>query len=80
MAHFGWFRMDYTDMNIQSSLLQGLIGEMKKISGDVTFGGRVSYCAQTAWIQNATLVMPLSCAPFFALGYSFLISGMCLAE
>lgn len=40
----------------KSSLLSGLIGEMRKVSGSVTFGGRVAYCSQTAWIQNATLV------------------------
>ena len=40
----------------KSSLLSGLIGEMRKVSGNVTFGGRVAYCSQTAWIQNATLV------------------------
>jgi ATP-binding cassette, subfamily C (CFTR/MRP), member 1 len=34
----------------------GLIGEMRKVQGHVSFGGRVAYCAQTAWIQNATLV------------------------
>ncbi|KIJ66694.1 hypothetical protein HYDPIDRAFT_149564 [Hydnomerulius pinastri MD-312] len=39
----------------KSSLLQGLIGEMRKVSGQVTLGGRVAYCPQTAWIQNATL-------------------------
>ncbi|KAJ3128571.1 hypothetical protein HK098_003997 [Nowakowskiella sp. JEL0407] len=39
----------------KSSLLQGLIGEMKKMSGSVTFTGSVGYCAQSAWIQNATL-------------------------
>ncbi|KAI0710130.1 P-loop containing nucleoside triphosphate hydrolase protein [Earliella scabrosa] len=38
-----------------SSLLQGLIGEMRKVQGHVSFGGRVAYCSQTAWIQNATL-------------------------
>ncbi|KAG1747098.1 ABC protein [Suillus paluster] len=39
----------------KSSLLQGLIGEMRKVSGHVSFGGRVGYCPQTAWIQNSTL-------------------------
>jgi hypothetical protein len=34
----------------------GLIGGMRKVRGDVKFGGKVSYCSQTAWIQNATLV------------------------
>ncbi|KAI0091325.1 ABC protein [Irpex rosettiformis] len=39
----------------KSSLLMGLIGEMRKVAGHVSFGGRVAYCAQTAWIQNASL-------------------------
>ena len=40
----------------KSSLLLGLIGEMRKIQGQVTFGGTVAYCPQTAWIQNASVV------------------------
>ncbi|EPQ52646.1 ABC protein [Gloeophyllum trabeum ATCC 11539] len=39
----------------KSSFLQGLVGEMRKVKGEVTFGGRVAYCPQSAWIQNATL-------------------------
>ncbi|KAJ7056634.1 ABC protein [Mycena amicta] len=39
----------------KSSLIQGLIGEMRRIGGDFSFGGRVAYCPQTAWIQNASL-------------------------
>ncbi|KAI0733631.1 ABC protein [Fomitopsis betulina] len=39
----------------KSSLLQGLIGEMRKVGGHVSFGGKVAYCSQTAWIQNATM-------------------------
>ncbi|PPQ65049.1 hypothetical protein CVT26_015745 [Gymnopilus dilepis] len=39
----------------KSSLLQALIGEMRKTEGMVTLGGSVSYCPQTAWIQNATV-------------------------
>ncbi|KAK8861276.1 hypothetical protein IAR55_002095 [Kwoniella newhampshirensis] len=39
----------------KSSLLQGLIGEMSMLSGSVTFGGRLAYCQQNAWIQNATV-------------------------
>lgn len=35
----------------KSSLLQGLIGEMRKTDGSVVFGGSVAYCPQTAWIQ-----------------------------
>ncbi|KAJ3086454.1 hypothetical protein HK100_008695, partial [Physocladia obscura] len=39
----------------KSSLLNALIGEMKTVSGTVTFSGSLSYAAQTAWIQNATV-------------------------
>ncbi|KAJ3122380.1 hypothetical protein HK100_012023 [Physocladia obscura] len=39
----------------KSSLLNALIGEMKIVSGKVTFSGTRSYAAQTAWIQNATI-------------------------
>ncbi|WVF66753.1 hypothetical protein IAT40_001495 [Kwoniella sp. CBS 6097] len=39
----------------KSSLLQGLIGEMSILSGSVTFGGKLAYCQQNAWIQNASL-------------------------
>ena len=35
----------------KTSLLQGLIGEMRKTSGKITFGGSVGYCPQSAWIQ-----------------------------
>ncbi|KAL0575903.1 hypothetical protein V5O48_006076 [Marasmius crinis-equi] len=39
----------------KSSLLQGLIGEMRRTEGTVRFGGSVGYCPQSAWIQNATI-------------------------
>ncbi|KAG8995314.1 hypothetical protein FRB94_009286 [Tulasnella sp. JGI-2019a] len=41
----------------KSSLLQAMIGEMKQTGGDgkVVFGGKVAYCAQVAWIQNASV-------------------------
>ncbi|TFK40264.1 ABC transporter [Crucibulum laeve] len=39
----------------KTSLLQGIIGEMRKTSGNITFGGSVGYCPQSAWIQNATI-------------------------
>jgi hypothetical protein len=32
-------------------LLQGIIGEMRKTSGTVKFGGSVGYCGQSAWVQ-----------------------------
>jgi ATP-binding cassette, subfamily C (CFTR/MRP), member 1 len=40
----------------KSSLLSGLLGEMKQSSGTVVFGGNVAYCSQIAWIQNASVV------------------------
>jgi ATPase subunit of ABC transporter with duplicated ATPase domains len=35
----------------KTSLLEGLIGEMRKTKGEVKFGGSVGYCPQSAWIQ-----------------------------
>ncbi|KAF8124850.1 hypothetical protein K438DRAFT_2034116 [Mycena galopus ATCC 62051] len=39
----------------KSSILQALIGEMRKTTGTVVFGGTMSYVPQSAWIRNATL-------------------------
>ncbi|GJJ12903.1 hypothetical protein Clacol_007149 [Clathrus columnatus] len=39
----------------KSSLLQAMIGEMRKVSGQVTFSSPVSYVSQTPWIMNETL-------------------------
>ena len=36
-------------------ILQALIGEMRKTSGSVVFGGTMAYVPQTAWIRNALL-------------------------
>lgn len=35
----------------KTSLLQGIIGEMRRTSGNITFGGSVGYSSQSAWIQ-----------------------------
>ncbi|KAF8067032.1 P-loop containing nucleoside triphosphate hydrolase protein, partial [Lyophyllum atratum] len=35
----------------KTSLLQGIIGEMRRTDGSVRFGGSVGYCPQSAWIQ-----------------------------
>jgi ABC-type transport system involved in cytochrome bd biosynthesis fused ATPase/permease subunit len=35
----------------KTSLLQGVIGEMRRTSGSIKFGGSVAYCSQSAWIQ-----------------------------
>ncbi|KAI5122830.1 hypothetical protein M0805_003125 [Coniferiporia weirii] len=39
----------------KSSLLQSLVGEMRKTDGDVVFGGSVAYVPQQPWIMNVTL-------------------------
>ncbi|KAH9518523.1 Multidrug resistance-associated protein 1 [Bulinus truncatus] len=39
----------------KSSLLSAMLGEMERITGSVSIKGSVSYVAQLAWIQNATL-------------------------
>jgi ATP-binding cassette subfamily C (CFTR/MRP) protein 1 len=45
----------------KTSILSGLLGEMKTTQGSVKFGGKVGYCSQIAWIQNATVVSRQSC-------------------
>ncbi|KAI9339971.1 P-loop containing nucleoside triphosphate hydrolase protein [Obelidium mucronatum] len=39
----------------KSSLLNAIVGEMKKTSGSVTFNAKMGYAPQTAWIQNASV-------------------------
>ena len=39
----------------KTSLLQGLIGDMRKTEGSVRFGGSLAYCSQSAWIQVGCL-------------------------
>lgn len=39
----------------KSSLLSAIIGDMRKIEGEVTLYGSVSYAAQNAWIMSATV-------------------------
>ncbi|KNZ81013.1 Multidrug resistance-associated protein 1 [Termitomyces sp. J132] len=39
----------------KSSVLQSVIGEMRRTRGKVVLGGTVAYVPQTAWIRNATL-------------------------
>ncbi|RDB25946.1 Multidrug resistance-associated protein 1 [Hypsizygus marmoreus] len=39
----------------KSSVLQALIGEMRRTRGEVVFGGHVAYVPQSPWIRNTTL-------------------------
>lgn len=39
----------------KSSLFSAIIGEMERLKGEVIVRGTLSYCQQSAWIQNATI-------------------------
>jgi len=39
----------------KSTLLSALLGNLNLLGGEVAVGGRVAYCAQQPWIQNATI-------------------------
>ncbi|KIW27349.1 uncharacterized protein PV07_07093 [Cladophialophora immunda] len=39
----------------KSSLLQAILGDLHKISGDTVVRGRIAYAAQSAWIMNASV-------------------------
>ncbi len=39
----------------KSSLLCGLLGEMKRQKGSIVLSGSIGYCPQHAWIQNASV-------------------------
>lgn len=55
----------------KSSLILGLLGEMPRTQGTVTFAGKVAYCSQMAWIQNATLVG--TCVTLFLLRLTYVV-------
>lgn len=44
----------------KTSLLQGIIGEMRRTTGYTKFGGSVGYCPQSAWIQVMFFLSSLS--------------------
>lgn len=63
----------------KTSLLQGLVGEMRRTSGTVEWGGSVAYCAQTAWIQNASIRENITFGrPFVAARYWAAVRASCL--
>ncbi|KZW02976.1 multidrug resistance-associated ABC transporter [Exidia glandulosa HHB12029] len=39
----------------KSSLLQAMTGDMRRTSGEVTFGGTLAYAPQAPWIQNLSM-------------------------
>ncbi|KAJ1310438.1 hypothetical protein OPQ81_007171 [Rhizoctonia solani] len=63
----------------KSSLLQGLIGEMRKTGGDVRFGGSVGYCPQTAWIQSISIRDNITFGqPYDEKKYQDIVQRVCL--
>ncbi|EUC66120.1 ABC transporter protein YOR1, putative [Rhizoctonia solani AG-3 Rhs1AP] len=63
----------------KSSLLQGLIGEMRKTGGDVRFGGTVGYCPQTAWIQSISIRDNITFGqPYNEKKYQEIVQQVCL--
>ncbi|CAG8836536.1 6097_t:CDS:2, partial [Gigaspora margarita] len=63
----------------KSSLLSALVGEMRRIKGEISLGGKVGYCPQAAWIQNATLRDNITFGlPFDEEKYRQVIKDCCL--
>lgn len=63
----------------KTSLLEGLIGEMRQTDGSVTFGGSASYCAQVPWISNASVRDNITFGrPFEAERYREAVEKACL--
>ena len=63
----------------KTSLLLSLVGDMPRLSGRVVVRGRVAYCAQDAWIQNASLRSNvLFGQPFDSQYYAKVIAACCL--
>lgn len=39
----------------KTALLMGMINEMRRLHGEVSFGGKVSFVPQHAWVQSGTV-------------------------
>ncbi|ORZ33398.1 P-loop containing nucleoside triphosphate hydrolase protein [Catenaria anguillulae PL171] len=39
----------------KSNLLAGIVGEMRRVQGDVEIAGSIGYCPQQPWVMNASL-------------------------
>ncbi|KAJ2892661.1 hypothetical protein GGI21_005561, partial [Coemansia aciculifera] len=66
----GWFGLETINLEIphgslvaivgavgsgKSSLVNALVGEMKRVSGTVSFGGSLSYAPQVPWVTNSSI-------------------------
>ena len=66
----------------KTSLLQGLIGGMRKAKGSVRFGGSLAYCAQSAWIQVSfpTRIIDIQWDNFFFLQNATIRENICFGR
>ncbi|GAA6008882.1 hypothetical protein JCM11491_003817 [Sporobolomyces phaffii] len=63
----------------KSSLLQALVGEMKRTKGDLAFSGSIAYAAQQAWMQSCSLKDNILFGrPFDEARYKQVIHDACL--
>jgi ABC-type multidrug transport system fused ATPase/permease subunit len=63
----------------KSSLLEGIIGEMKLVSGRCEVSGSIAYSPQQAWIQNETLKENILFGlPFDEEKYNKILEDCCL--
>uniref|UniRef100_A0A7S4JUQ1 Uncharacterized protein n=1 Tax=Paramoeba aestuarina TaxID=180227 RepID=A0A7S4JUQ1_9EUKA len=65
----------------KSSLISACLGEIPKVSGNVSMAGSVAYAPQQAWIQNATLRDNIVFGqPFIMKKYLGVIDACCLEQ
>ena len=66
----------------KTSLLQGLIGGMRKTKGSVRFGGSLAYCSQSAWIQVSfpTRIIDIQWDNFFFLQNATIRENICFGR
>ncbi|KAH8831322.1 P-loop containing nucleoside triphosphate hydrolase protein [Flagelloscypha sp. PMI_526] len=65
----------------KTSLMQGCLGEMRRLSGTVSWGGSVGLCSQIGWIQNATIRENICFGrPFDEARYQAAIRDSCLEQ
>ena len=42
-------------LEIQSTLLHSILGEIRKVQGSIRVNGSIAYCSQEAWVFNGTI-------------------------
>ncbi|RXW18137.1 hypothetical protein EST38_g7714 [Candolleomyces aberdarensis] len=65
----------------KSGLLQGLVGEMHRLSGKVSFSSKFAYCPQTPWLRKGTLRDNIVFGrPFDEKRYQQVLKDVCLVS